>query len=73
MANLEKSKNFLSDTEKHLTFGRGHDRVSAIFQKALTKTVGDRNLQRAGGWCEPVNSVSNDLSLLSRRVKSGAQ
>ena len=47
---LKKCKNFLSGTEKHLTFPRGHDRVTAIFQKALTKTVGARNFQRAGGW-----------------------
>ena len=36
----------------------------------MTKRAGSRNLQRVGGWCEPMVSASNGLSLPSRRAES---
>ena len=42
-------KNFLFLRKKHLTFRSGHDRMQANCKKALTKTVGSEELQRADG------------------------
>ena len=41
--------NFLFLSKKHLTFSRGHDRMQENCKKALTKTVGLEELQRADG------------------------
>ena len=40
--------------DKHLTFGGAHVKMLAIQEKALTKTVRQRDPQRAGVWCKPV-------------------
>ena len=51
--NEKSERKIVFVTKKHLTFVHAHAILRTIFQKALTKTVRQADLQRVGVWCEP--------------------